>query len=1725
MKKGLIFGFVCAAFLSAPVRAQQGPDNDPDGLRGYVDNMFHHTQVDSLNLYNGLLTVPVAVGPTYPIGPKLKFQVMLTYSSRVNDFGHPSGSTPLSYMPYSGDPALGLGWSFTLGAIKNCPTVCYVGPDGAQHLFDSTVPGYATYLKSNDASQLMLHDMGSGGPYEMWDGDGNHYVFDVNGHVTGNDDPIPGFTHDFGRGRDGWYLTSLTDPFGNGLTVTYRSNVWPVPCPGIYDSVCSSEQVVCLDRGKTWIPQTISLPTGTIAVGLDENSHVSSFTFPVVVQDSVTTATWTLGYNQLGTPEGSSIQTCPDQYPPPQYIFYPWLLKSIQLPGTIGSYQFTYGNALNCNSDLLSQIILPTGATLDYLYGTYSFYHGRLASLNQDCHPIAPDASAVVEESSSLACGSRPRAPTPKTSTCGPAPDSQYKDTQVGVVQRTETVGSDVHTTNYVQFAFPFGETGTSPTNNCDGIGRCGPQSLTVVVSPTERDGVTRRAKGTLFWCGPKDPTAATYSGDRTGADIEERVYDSDPTQGVSIGTMPVCGGGTDNPFCANHAVRVTQRTYDYDDVAYEIHDRRLLSETAYQQATAANSTCSGCKNHQVVFSNTSQDTWEGNGRHYDVEAHGAIGGNGLGNDSRTITTTWMPSRWTAPNGQTVLPNLFRQRLETGSSSVNRFAEYNSTNGFLDCSYVWDADPNRQLIHVNRRWPAGDGTLNEDFTATISWTSQNPPYLGQCRDAYPTKPTDPGGTTVGTNSDAFGKIYGYQNGLLTSVRWINGNAAATWYAKKYTRDSGSGWITRSFDTSGKMTSYEYDSIGRVTLIAPPDGEASTVVAYPLTTRTTVTRNGGTGLSTYQQYEYDGLGRLSREIRQMPGTNHYGVRAHGYDGPGREYFDSEWGRCTSGTGDCLTVPLVEGTTSSNFDPFGRAQTVVRADGSTTNISFADSYSNYSDTKKAVTVKNLGGTCSGGSCTGGSDSTSTYFSDAFGRMIRAVEPGGTDGTDCTQGSYRTCYTYDVRGRLTGVTQGSQTRSFTVDPVGFVCQEITPEKGTVSYSYGSLGNVRTESPAGLTLTRTYDFAGRPLLVTSDEPDHLGYRSYLSNTYNDTTAGNSLGKLTSRATWNYTDAGAMIAGVTDTYTYDGTGGRLSSQTTSVSGGSGLSTTQSWVYNGLGLVADHYHPRPSGFSPFVVSIDYDAGLPVTEYANGIPMVKSITYQPSGALASYITGINIGHDVTTTITPDGSLPRPSSISTVGASANFASGTYSYDGAGNIMAMGADYFSYDMRSRLVNANLFNVGSQAYSYDRYGNLLAKGGNTFCSGTCSNNQISGASYVRGDLTSYSGQNFSWDALDRMTSSTQSSTTWNYVYDGGDERVAKIPPAGSWTFTMRDESKRVASEYADTTPSRDNVFLGNQLVASYANLAVGGNDHAWSFYASDHLGTPRLITDVNAGAVTRQYWPFGDAVAPQGAGQALRFAAMEFDAEGGTGSLVADRYYDHARSHVGGLGRFLSPDKVGGRPVDPQSWNRYAYTRNNPLKLVDQNGLWWSLAANEPRRAWIRNAAVEFVRRPSGRAEFLRVASSRTEVDLASGSLNSKAAIEQKIKNQQNPNVTFGQTTSEGAFHLKVTFDVGAHDDYANRTQGTSGQVDPQGVTTFGHEGYHVTTAIFDPSKYGQGDVPTSETGPAMRSGQAIYGETPDISREEARRMVDQNLNQPPPDPCQQDPRRCMTPTPAPQ
>jgi RHS repeat-associated protein len=86
----------------------------------------------------------------------------------------------------------------------------------------------------------------------------------------------------------------------------------------------------------------------------------------------------------------------------------------------------------------------------------------------------------------------------------------------------------------------------------------------------------------------------------------------------------------------------------------------------------------------------------------------------------------------------------------------------------------------------------------------------------------------------------------------------------------------------------------------------------------------------------------------------------------------------------------------------------------------------------------------------------------------------------------------------------------------------------------------------------------------------------------------------------------------------------------------------------------------------------------------------------------------------------------------------------------------------------------------------------------------------------------------------------------------------------------------------------------------------------------------------------PLGGVRWSGGGTQDVRFASMqERDLETATWQDPLDPTPN--RLYTSGLGRWLSPDPAGKKAaslVDPQTWNMYAYVRNNPTTTVDPEG-----------------------------------------------------------------------------------------------------------------------------------------------------------------------------------------------
>jgi len=1723
-----------ALLWGARLFGQNGPDADPDSVQGYVDSVFHHGQIDSINLYNGQLTLPIVLGPNYPIGPKLKYQALLTYNSRVWEYGRPVSPDPtLTYAPLVGDTSLGIGWTMTAGAIRpGCKTgPCYEAPDGSEHHFNFSG------TRTSDATQLSLHFISSTQGYEMWDGDGNHYVFGW--QVQGFDDAGTNYIRDFGKGRDGWYLTSLTDPWGNSMTVTYPTGT--APCWSYTGGSCSLTKMVCAGTSTNlWTPSSITFSGGgSITVNRDPSTHlVTHVIFNSLPVNGVAT---NVSYDFTYILENHTTW-CSG---PANTVASMEEIDTISFPG--GSYNFDYGNGL------LTKVVLPTLGELSYTWGTWSFFHGRVAALSTTCAPLGPPPGIAVVVSPDLPYGPV-RAPGLEIPghPCTSDEPTRYVDTQNGVTARTEKVSSTAAaaTTTYTHYAYPYGETGSAPP------GSPGGQVLTVVVSPPNVDNVTM-AKAVLFWSAPQNLNSAPLPGDRTGADLEERIFDHDPNT-TGAPSMPVCGGGSDASICSSFAVRVKRRTFDYDINATPISNRRLQSETTCYGSTTAAGVCNTGKTHTFSFTNnstcgaggTTLCTWDAdNGRHYNVETHS---GN-LGNDARTITTKWTASL------TPYLPNIFNERVTTqGSYTRDELYEFDAATGFQVTHAIYDAGAARLWLQC--RYSSAGNAVNE-FTATYPNITPKPP-TNVCTWGYPDGWSQVLGLGPFGGGDAFGKQRTFTRGQLLTSQWMdsvrqsNGTYAQQplyWYSTRYARDGVTGLVTNAYDTGGQVTAYKYDELGRVPSVTPP-GETAISVSYDSTTQTTASRGG----LAWDRYIYDGLGRLVREIKQTGATSSYAVRTHTFDLAGHESGTSEWASCTSTTADCLTATPA-GTTRSLYDPFNRPRLIVGpANATYAAFDRTDGTVPYSDTKEASTTC-VNGTWNGSACTSGA-TTHQRFLDAYGRMTKVIEPTGD----------QTTYTYDVNDKLRTVSQSGQTRTFTYNIFGHLLQEVTPEKGTVSYTSGtlaegSLGNilVRVEGTGSSQRQHnyTYDGAGR---VTSDS---VGTQRYALNCYdgngsaatalcddgvtaNFSGGSSSGGKITRSLGTNplFTPLFPSTAApetVQEDSVYAGIGGRLSDRTTTlldsaatphlVGGVSGA--TESWTYNSIGLVATHSHPRitlrPSDRLKETLVYSYgrltNLGVSGKDYDTTIMTGITVTptYRPAGNLGSYSSVINLfATGLTTIVYQDTSgIPRPRQIQSgaTGVPPPFLydSGAMSYDAAGNVTTIGSDTFVYDSLSRLTSAN-YNGPSQAYTYDKWGNLMTKAGTTFCTTTtpCTNNRIPtafGATYdTRGNLIGFGSETLTWDDSNRQSKDLNSGVTWQYAYDASDERMVRAPAsapvslprreiaryiaqgkpyalstsctegtpfsdvhcndpdwayvkaisdagltagcgvgvfcpdqstprsqaavlllkaknivpgacqgtyldapcsdpstpymekavslgilaicssghvcptaniteldavkamadndlwptykpiAGGSLYTLRNSENHLVTEFADSLPLRDNIYIGNILVASYLGKQPGGSGGKWQFHASDHLGTVRLTVDADTVGSqfleSSKYWPYGDRLTPATIPvERVAFAGMERDFEN-------NHFYDHARSEDFNLGRFISPDQIGGRPTDPQSWNRYAYARDNPLVLVDPNGLEWldgakwgqraTAAGESVKAAWAHALKIAFIR-----------------------------------------------------------------------------------------------------------------------------------------------------------------------
>jgi len=195
-------------------------------------------------------------------------------------------------------------------------------------------------------------------------------------------------------------------------------------------------------------------------------------------------------------------------------------------------------------------------------------------------------------------------------------------------------------------------------------------------------------------------------------------------------------------------------------------------------------------------------------------------------------------------------------------------------------------------------------------------------------------------------------------------------------------------------------------------------------------------------------------------------------------------------------------------------------------------------------------------------------------------------------------------------------------------------------------------------------------------------------------------------------------------------------------------------------------------------------------------------------------------------------------------------------------------------------------------------------------------------GNLKTVSGTNgtttFEYTAFNKLKRVVKNgSPIAQYRYGPGGTRIAKLD--GSGNVTERYFGSIEKTQSGDTKY----YFLGGKRIAKRTD------NGALYFMHQDHLGSASVTTDdVGNVAMNRSYYEFGAIKSETG---------LDSDPHAYNDKRLnpETNFFDYdARAYAAKSFRFAQPDTIIPDSTNPQSFNRYAYVRNNPLKYIDPTG-----------------------------------------------------------------------------------------------------------------------------------------------------------------------------------------------
>ncbi|WP_158228939.1 RHS repeat-associated core domain-containing protein [Chitinimonas sp. BJB300] len=784
----------------------------------------------------------------------------------------------------------------------------------------------------------------------------------------------------------------------------------------------------------------------------------------------------------------------------------------------------------------------------------------------------------------------------------------------------------------------------------------------------------------------------------------------------------------------------------------------------------------------------------------------------------------------------------------------------------------------------------------------------------------PTKITDPIRRSDFTY-DAKGNL------TVKTVTKLLDNSSQTW---RWSYDAQNRLID-STDAAGRITRYTYDAGGNLSTSTDPNGWVTRYTQYnPDGLPLSLTRPDGVVITL----GYDTRGRLiSQKVGAL--TTTYGYTATGLlstitppDGNQLTYtyddahrlttIKDKLGNTVQYTLDAMGNPLKEEIKDAKaaiiqslerqFDPLGRLQKVTRVDGGWTGYGY-DPNGNTLESRNHLGQANV------------------YGYDGLNRLSSFI--------DSINGVTR--YEYDAADNLLSVTDPRRlVTRYEYNGFDALLKQTSPDTGVTQYTRLSDGLLATRTDAKNQKTQ-YEYSPGGLLKK------LTFADGKTQVYAYGASGTSTGKLAS-----LTDSSGKI-----TYSYDSQG-RVASEDRSI-WNKGYVTR--YGYDAAGRFNQLTYP-----SGRIVTYFYDAAGQVNKVttkqgtAAEKVVIQNLTYRPFGQVQGWTFGNgevrSSGYDNQNRIT---SLSLGDSTLTLG-----------YDGASRIISqqisggwwermlqrlglpIGQTHtYGYDNLDRLTewkdgrilqNRGTSVPSSQGYGYDANGNRTALRSDDMMFKQdidATSNRLKAASNpggsnpvfqydANGSRTGGGGNNYTYDARGRLTEVAGAQFTLN----GLGERVAKTYQGTTTVFHYDQWGRLIAESNQLGVVRREYIYLGNTPIALVDNGMDIRNIH------TDHLGTPRLLTDATKHAIWA--WelgePFGASNAnedPEGTGAKytfnLRFPGQYFDKETG-------HHYNYFRDYSAKDGRYLQSDPIG----LAGGINTYAYVNGNPLRYIDPLGLY---------------------------------------------------------------------------------------------------------------------------------------------------------------------------------------------